>query len=54
MLSLTNVIGTPHLGYVTRDSYELYLGQAFDNLLAFAAGVPVNMANPGCGWETRK
>lgn len=54
LLSLTNVIGTPHLGYVTRDSYELYLGQAFDNLLAFAAGAPVNMANPGCGWETRK
>jgi D-3-phosphoglycerate dehydrogenase / 2-oxoglutarate reductase len=54
LLAMANVIGTPHLGYVTRDSYELYLGQAFDNLIAFAAGSPVNMANPDCGWETRQ
>jgi len=28
------VLALPHLGYVERDSYELYFGQAFDNLLA--------------------
>ncbi len=31
------VLATPHLGYVERDSYEAYFGQAFDNLLAAAA-----------------
>jgi D-3-phosphoglycerate dehydrogenase len=34
LLSLPNALCTPHLGYVERDSYELYLGQAFDNVLA--------------------
>jgi D-3-phosphoglycerate dehydrogenase len=34
LLSLPNAVCTPHLGYVERDSYELYFGQAFDNLLA--------------------
>jgi D-3-phosphoglycerate dehydrogenase / 2-oxoglutarate reductase len=36
LLQLPNVLCTPHLGYVERDSYELYLGQAFDNVNAFA------------------
>jgi D-3-phosphoglycerate dehydrogenase len=36
LLSLDNVVCTPHLGYVERDSYELYFGQAFDNVIAFA------------------
>lgn len=35
LLHLPNVICTPHLGYVEKDSYELYFGTAFDNLLAF-------------------
>ncbi len=43
LLHLENVICTPHLGYVEKDSYELYFGVAFDNLLAFAAGNPVNI-----------
>lgn len=41
LLGLPNFLGTPHLGYVERDSYELYFGDAFDNLLAFADGRPV-------------
>ena len=36
LLALDNVVCTPHLGYVERDSYELYFGQAFDNINAFA------------------
>lgn len=36
MLSLPNLVATPHLGYVEKDSYELYFGDAFDNVLAFA------------------
>ncbi|HKR66567.1 MAG TPA: D-2-hydroxyacid dehydrogenase family protein [Thermoanaerobaculia bacterium] len=35
LLALDNAFCTPHLGYVERDSYELYFGQAFDNVLAF-------------------
>jgi len=38
LLQLDNALCTPHLGYVEKDSYELYLGQAFDQVLAFAAG----------------
>lgn len=41
LLALPNFLGVPHLGYVEKDSYELYFGDAFDNLLAFAAGEPV-------------
>ena len=40
------VLATPHLGYVERDGYELYLGTAFDNVLAFARGEAVTLANP--------
>lgn len=46
LLNRDNVLCTPHIGYVERDNYELYLGTAFDNLLAYAAGRPVNLANP--------
>ncbi|HLY28777.1 MAG TPA: D-2-hydroxyacid dehydrogenase family protein [Aggregatilineales bacterium] len=46
LLHLDNAICTPHLGYVEKDSYEQYFGAAFDNLLAFAAGNPINIANP--------
>ncbi|MBZ0329637.1 D-2-hydroxyacid dehydrogenase family protein [Halomonas sp. ANAO-440] len=41
LLELPNFLATPHLGYVEKDSYELYFGDAFDNLLTFAAGRPV-------------
>jgi D-3-phosphoglycerate dehydrogenase len=40
LLRLGNAICTPHLGYVEKDGYELYLGTAFDNLTAFSAGKP--------------
>ncbi|HEY0159958.1 MAG TPA: D-2-hydroxyacid dehydrogenase family protein [Thermoanaerobaculia bacterium] len=47
LLQLPNVLCTPHLGYVERDSYELYFGQAFDNVLAFAAsGRAASVTNP--------
>ena len=40
------VLATPHLGYVERDSYEYYLGTAIDNVLAFARGEVVTLAEP--------
>ena len=46
LLALDNAVCTPHLGYVEKDSYESYFGQAFDQVVAFAAGRPVNVVNP--------
>ncbi|MBV9229663.1 MAG: D-2-hydroxyacid dehydrogenase family protein [Chloroflexi bacterium] len=46
LLHLDNVVCTPHLGYVEKDSYENFFGTAFDQLLAFAAGNPINIVNP--------
>jgi D-3-phosphoglycerate dehydrogenase / 2-oxoglutarate reductase len=41
ILKIPTVLATPHIGYVEHDSYELYFGAAFRNVLAFAAGEPV-------------
>jgi D-3-phosphoglycerate dehydrogenase len=46
LLKMDNVICTPHLGYVDRDTYEKYYGAAVDMVLAFAEGKPVNVLNP--------
>ena len=46
LLTHPRVLCTPHLGYVEKNGYELYFGDAFDNLLAFFNGEPKNMANP--------
>ena len=47
LLRLENCICTPHIGYVEQDSYELYFGSAFDNVLSFMRGTPTNIVNPG-------
>jgi len=46
LLKMPNALCTPHLGYVEQGNYELYFGTAFDNVVAFADGKPVNIANP--------
>lgn len=46
LLHMENVICTPHIGYVEKDTYEDYFGAAFDNLLAFFAGAPARVVNP--------
>jgi D-3-phosphoglycerate dehydrogenase len=40
------VLATPHLGYVTRETYESYFGQVFAQVDAFAAGTPIGVVNP--------
>lgn len=45
LLALDNAVCTPHLGYVEKDSYENYFGQAFDQVVAFAEGRPMNVVN---------
>lgn len=46
LLRMENVLATPHLGYVEKDSYELYFGAAFQNIADFARGEPRNVLNP--------
>lgn len=46
LVSMPNVICTPHLGYVTWETYELYYAAVVDNILAYLAGAPTNVANP--------
>ena len=46
LLTMDNVVCTPHLGYVTRDEYEIQFTDIFDQILAYAAGTPTNVVNP--------
>jgi D-3-phosphoglycerate dehydrogenase len=46
LLALPNVVATPHIGYVTREEYELQFTDIFDQILAYAAGKPINVVNP--------
>jgi D-3-phosphoglycerate dehydrogenase len=46
LLAMENVVCTPHLGYVTREEWELQFADIFDQILAFAAGKPINVVNP--------
>lgn len=46
LLRLENAICTPHIGYVEQDSYELYFGQAFDNVINFIRNEPSHIVNP--------
>ena len=47
LLRMENVVCTPHIGYVTREEYELQFSDVFDQILAYAAGAPINVVNPG-------
>ena len=47
LLRLENCICTPHIGYVEQESYELYFGTAFDNVVNFIKGTPTHIVNPG-------
>ena len=46
LLKMDNVTCTPHLGYVTRESYEEYYAVVVDDIVGFAAGKPSNVLNP--------
>ena len=46
LLNLDNVVCTPHIGYVTRDEYEMQFSDIFDQIVAYAAGRPINVVNP--------
>jgi D-3-phosphoglycerate dehydrogenase / 2-oxoglutarate reductase len=46
LLNMANVVCTPHLGYVSRDEYEVQFTDIFDQINAYAAGSPNNVVNP--------
>jgi D-3-phosphoglycerate dehydrogenase / 2-oxoglutarate reductase len=46
LLGMPNVVCTPHIGYVTRDEYDLQFSDIFDQIVAYAAGTPINVVNP--------
>jgi D-3-phosphoglycerate dehydrogenase / 2-oxoglutarate reductase len=46
LLKMDNVTCTPHLGYVTRESYEEYYDTVVEDILAYAAGKPTHVLNP--------
>ncbi len=46
LLALENAICTPHIGYVTREEYETQFTDIFDQIVAYAAGTPINVVNP--------
>jgi D-3-phosphoglycerate dehydrogenase len=53
LLLLPNVLATPHIGYVTRDDYEFQFAEIFNQIVAYAAGTPINVVNPDVFGRTR-
>ena len=46
LLKMENVVCTPHIGYVTRDEYEIQFADIFDQINAYSSGTPANVVNP--------
>ena len=46
LLTMDNVVCTPHIGYVTCEEWDVQFGDIFDQVNAYAAGAPINVVNP--------
>lgn len=47
LLELDNVVLSPHIGYVTREAYHLFFGQAVENIESYLDGeLPPRAVNP--------
>ena len=46
LLAMPNVLCTHHVAWAEHDTFELYFGEAFENLLAYAHGAPRSVVNP--------
>ena len=46
LLTMDNVVCTPHIGYVSRDEFEIHFSDIFDQITAYHAGKPINVVNP--------
>jgi D-3-phosphoglycerate dehydrogenase len=54
LLNMDNVVATPHVGYVSRDEYEIQFSDIFDQIVSYAAGTPINVVNPDVMGHRRK
>ena len=54
LLNMDNVVATPHIGYVSRDEYEIQFTDIFDQIVSFAAGEPINVVNADVLGHRRK
>ena len=46
LLAMDNIVCTPHIGYVTREEYDLQFSDVFDQVGRYATGTPINVVNP--------
>ncbi|HEV7505454.1 MAG TPA: D-2-hydroxyacid dehydrogenase family protein [Thermoanaerobaculia bacterium] len=46
LFKMNNVVCTPHIGYVSRDEYEIQFSDIFDQIVSYAAGTPIHVVNP--------
>jgi D-3-phosphoglycerate dehydrogenase / 2-oxoglutarate reductase len=46
LLSMPNVLCTPHLGWAEWDNFELYFRETFEQIVAYERGLPLRLANP--------
>ena len=46
LLTMDNVVCTPHIGYVTCEEYEIQFADIFDQIITYASGKPINVVNP--------
>jgi hypothetical protein len=63
LFRVDNVVYTPHIGYVSRDAYEIQFADIFDQIIAYGTGAPINVVNPkvlkptaegrSCRWAAR-
>jgi len=45
LLTMDNVVCTPHIGYLTREEWDLQFSDIYDQVNAYAAGTPINVVN---------
>lgn len=46
LLTMPNVICTPHIGYVSREEYETQFTDIFEQIVSYRGGKPINVVNP--------
>ena len=46
LLGMSNVLLTPHIGYVTEEAYRAFYRGLVENVRAFVSGEPIRVLNP--------
>ena len=54
LLTMGNVVCTPHIGYVTRDEFEVQFADVFEQIVAYGQGQPINVVNPAALTRPRR